>query len=342
MLTDPLSNEDCPDTYFTAGYGRASALTRGGEWHCLRWQDEIVLPYVVNAVDGAVFDAASPYGYSGIHVAPTCDAQDLARFWKETKEEWRDRRIVAMFFRFSPLDPGSLRAAAALDDVVLTRRGDTIAIPVDQGPEVMWRELKSSCRYMIRKAGKAGLTARVRAARPADLAPDAPFRTLYARTMKRVGGADAYLFGDDYYRALSHGLGDGLAIAEVIEPGERVVAASLLFVHRDRVHYHLAGSDAEAAAGANNVLVWTILSWAAQNGRRWVHLGGGVRPGDSLFWFKESFGGCRVEFWTGATVLDQAAYDRLVQEHAVVTGTAAEQLNASGFFPAYRFGRGLV
>ncbi len=342
LLTSCLPDEQCPDTYFSRGYGEASAITRGGRWHCLRWHHEIALPYVVNAVSGTLFDAASPYGYSGIHVAPGCGVDDLTWFWKQAKQEWHDRGIVAMFFRFSPLDMASLQAVAELDDVVLTRRGDTVAVPVGQSPEALWGNLKSSCRYMVRKALKAAMTARIRPARARDLQAGAPFRKLYERTMKRVGSAEAYLFGDDYYVALARGLGDGLAIAEVENVDGCVVAAALVFLHRDRVHYHLAGSDSAAAPGASNLLLWTILSWAANHGYQWVHLGGGVRPDDSLFWFKESFGGYRKQFWTGATVLNPSAYRRLVREHAADTGITPQQLADSGFFPAYRFGKGLV
>ncbi|GAA4465194.1 GNAT family N-acetyltransferase [Phytohabitans houttuyneae] len=343
MLSGELPDADCPDTYFTAGYGRASATARGGDWHCLRWRDELLLPYVVNAVHDGLYDAASPYGYSGIHVAPGRGGGDLARFWKQVKEEWRDRRIVAMFFRFSPLDLDSLHAVAALDDIVLTRRGDTIAVKVDEGLDALWDGLRSSCRRQVGKARRAGLTARARPAVPHDVMPGAPFRTLYEQTMRRVGSAAAYLFDDDYYQALVAGLGAGLVIVEVADADGRIVAASLVFAHRDRVHYHLAGSDGTSAAlGCNNLLLWTILSWAAESDRGWVHFGGGLRPDDSLFRFKETFGGCRKQFWTGAAVLDPVAYDRLVRERAAAAGSTATQLKDSGYFPAYRFGVGLV
>lgn len=343
LLTAGLPDAGCPDTYFTAGYGRASAIARGGDWHCLRWRDEILLPYVVNTVHDGLHDAASPYGYSGIHVAASRDIGDLERFWKQVKEHWLDRRIVAMFFRFSPFDMASLQAVAALDDIALTRRGDTVAVKVDDGLDVLWNDLKSSCRRQIGKARRAGMTARARPALPADVEPGAPFRTLYEQTMKRNGSADGYLFADDYYRTLVNGLGAGLVIVEVEAADGRVVAASLVFAHRDRVHYHLAGSDGiSAALGCNNLLLWTILSWAAGSGHRWVHLGGGLRPDDSLFRFKETFGGRRKQFWTGAVVLNPVAYARLVREHATITGSTAARLTESGYFPAYRFGKGLV
>lgn len=343
LLTAALPDADCPDIYFTAGYGEASAIARGGDWHCLRWQDEIVLPYVVNTVHAGTHDAASPYGYSGIHVAAPRGGEDLARFWKQVKEHWLDRRIVAMFFRFSPFDLESLHAVASLDDIVLTRRGDTIAVRVDIGPDAMWNNLRSSCRRQIGKARRAGLTAEVRAALPADVEAGAPFRILYEQTMRRVGSADGYLFSDDYYLRLVHGLGEGLAIVEVKDPDGQVVAASLIFAHRDRVHYHLAGSDGVSSAlGCNNLLLWTILSWAADRGCRWVHFGGGLRPDDSLFRFKESFGGCRKQFWTGAAVVDPAVYERLLRQHAAATRSTAAHLKESGYFPAYRLGKGLV
>jgi hypothetical protein len=73
-----------------------------------------------------------------------------------------------------------------------------------------------------------------------------------------------------------------------------------------------------------------------------VHLGGGLRAEDNLFRFKRSFGGRRTQFWTGAVVVDERAYDRLVERRAVVCGRSPGELMGTGYFPAYRVGRELI
>ncbi|MEH1015172.1 GNAT family N-acetyltransferase [Micromonospora sp. CPCC 206060] len=337
---DPLDAE-CPDVYFTAGYGRATAAAQGGVWHRVDRTDLIMLPYVQRDVDGQAVDAISPYGYSGVYVHPDCSPTDLDRFWAAVVPHWRAQGLVSLFVRFSPLDPDSVRAVRGLDTVRLSRLSDTIAVGLDQGPAAVWDAMAGRSRTAVRKARNTGLTATVRPVGPSDLVPGAPFRRLYEQTMSRLDSSPFYFFPDAYYRQLATGLGKDLLMAEVRDPTGMVVAASLVMRHRDRAHYHLAGSDPQAARdGANNLLVWTILEWAAESGCVVVHLGGGVRADDGLFRFKESFGGRRSEWWSGAVVIDPDRYRSLVAARARELGRPVDDLAAVGYFPAYRFGRG--
>jgi hypothetical protein len=337
-----LADELCPDVYFTEGYGTAAALLRGGQWRSVRMDDRILVPYVVTRLDNGLSDAISPFGFSGVYVAPHCPAEDLATFWADARQRWRAQGIVSMYFRFSPLDPRSTNAVRALDGLSLAQRNETITIHLGNGLDAVWDQLKSSCRSRIRKAERVGLSASVREATAEDLLGTSPFRSLYAQTMYRVGAPD-FIFADAYYTALLDGVGANLLLAQVREPDTGVVAAALLLTHRERVHYHLAGSDLSAGSGcANNLLIWAILRWAAENGRSTMHFGGGVRPGDSLFRFKSTFGGTRTPVWHGSAVVDKTAYDALVRQHAANLRISAHELRGRGYFPAYRYGAGLV
>ncbi|MFK3980862.1 GNAT family N-acetyltransferase [Micromonospora sp. NPDC050397] len=339
----PLVDPYCPDVYHTSGYGTAAASTEPGTWQLAYVADRILLPYVVRRLDdgtGAA-DAVSPYGYSGIHVDPATAPGELARFWDRAVAHWRDQGLVTLFLRFSPLDPASVAAVRQLGTVELTRRADTITVPVNQGGTAIWAGMEGRSRTAVRKARNAGLEGGIRAADLDDLVAGSPFRELYEQTMNRVGSAPGYHFPDGYYRRLRDGLGKALLIAEVRDPAGTVVASSLVLHHRDRVHYHLAGSDQRAVRdGANNLLLWTILDWAARSGASVVHLGGGVRADDGLFQFKRSFGGIRTPFWTGAVVLDDARYASLLAAHARTLGRTVDELRDSGYFPGYRLGRG--
>ncbi|ATO13943.1 hypothetical protein CO540_08955 [Micromonospora sp. WMMA2032] len=328
-----------PDVYFTSGYGQAAAAAEGGVWRSLHIADgDLVVPHVLRQVDPALSDAVSPYGYSGLHLAPHVPAAELPRLWAAAAAHWRASGVVSLFLRFSPWDLAAVEAARAVDDVVLTRRADTVLVAVDGGPTAIWEAMAGRSRTAVRKAERVGLTATVRATGREDLAPGSAFRRLYEQTMIRVGSTPEYLFPEAYYRLLADGLGKSLLLAEVRDGSGRVVAAALVMRHRERAHYHLAGSDPAAARdGANNLLLWTILQWAAEHGCVAVHLGGGVRPDDGLFRFKSSFGGERVPFWTGAVVLLQARYDELLARHAAAHGRPTDVLRQSGFFPGYRW-----
>ncbi|MFI5892312.1 GNAT family N-acetyltransferase [Actinoplanes sp. NPDC051513] len=327
-----LYDANCPDVYFTAGYGRADASTQHGRWEALHYEDRLLLPYVVTEIDDGYLDAASPYGYAGIHVAPGTTEHDLARFWRLVQERWRDMGLVAMFFRFSPFEP-----LVALEGVRTTRSGDTVTVPIDGDADALWDNMEGRSRTAVRKACRLGYTATVRPARATDLHSGSPFRTLYEQTMRRVGSRAEYIFGDVYYAKLLHGLGPSLLIAQVFNEAGSVCASALVLRHRDRVHYHLAGSDSEAArCGVNNLLLWTVMHWGVRTGARLLHLGGGLQADDNLFKFKRSFGGRRTQFWTGAVVVDERAYDELVERRAVKCGRPPSELIGAGYFPAYR------
>ncbi len=332
-----MLDADCPDVYFTSAYGTATASVDSATWQVAHEHDRLIVPYLSRPVGESDHDASTPYGYAGVHVDPGCSPADLAQFWNRLVEHWRQTRTVAVFLRFSPLDPTSVQAVRALGRVDLVQRQDTITVPVSPGPDEVWDGMEGRSRTAIRKARSVGLTATVRPADLADLMVGSPFRRLYESTMLRLGSQPWYLFPDDYYRRLAAGLNKALSIAEVRDADGMVAASALVMRHRDRAHYHLAGSDHSAGRlGANNLLVWTILCWAAEQGCRLVHLGGGVRPDDGLFRFKRSFGGSRTPFWTGSTVVDPERYSALVTARARQLGVSAHKLLSAGFFPAYR------
>lgn len=327
-----------PSVYFGRGYGEAAALPDGGRWTTLStpdgsWQLPVVL---VPAPYGSGWEARSPYGYTGIHVDPALDAADAHRLWRESVDQLRAWGVVAVFLRFSPLDPASATRAAALDGLRVRHVADTILVPTTDEQSI-WSGLRGRARTAIRKATSSGMTAELRPATADDVSPGSAFRRLYERTMARVDAADLYYFEDDYYRALLDGLGEDLLVCTVVDADGEPAAASLVMADRDGLHYHLSGSTPDGArAGANNLLIWRILVGAADRGLRHVHLGGGVSKGDSLFRFKESFGGASAPFHIGSAVIDPAEYRRLVEQRAAERGVPVSALEASGYFPAFR------
>jgi hypothetical protein len=338
-----LPDDQCPDVYFTRGYGEAAASAAGGVWEAVHCENHIIVPYVVRRIDDRYVDATSPYGYSGIYVEPGCSPVDLRQFWRLATDHWRDQGMVAMFLRFPPFDEHSVRAAASLTGITVTHRSDTITVPVDRRRDGVWDGMEGRSRTAIRKATKAGLSAELCVADAADVSPGSPFRRLYESTMARVGSGPGYVFPDVYYERLQSALGPSLRIAAVRLPDGEVVSTALVLVHRGLVHYHLAGSTvAGARLGANNLLLWTILGWAADTGRDLVHLGGGLGREDNLFRFKRSFGGRRTPFSTGTVTTDPAAYRVLVARRAAQLGVTPDELERHGYFPAYRFGSDVV
>lgn len=321
-----------PDIYFTPAYGGVDASEANATWVLLEMFDGgWLIPLAVRSLANGLKDATSPYGYSGVYAAETLSDRDLVTAWRETTRALSDLRVVSVFLRHSPLVEQAPRTASQVSVVE-----DHPTTAVDVGPdERMWERMEGRSRTAVRKALKAGYTNVVRAVAGEDLVEGSPFRTLYESTMARREAAPSYTFSDGYYTKLRAALGPNLAISEVISPEGTTHAAALLMRHGRFLHYHLSGSQVEAARlGVNNLLLWGALKYAGTIGVTQFHLGGGVRGEDALFKFKRAFGGRRFTYSATGLVVDEAAYDDLVGRSR---GSAAPKVD-SRHFPAYRAG----
>ena len=323
--------------YQTSAYGVAAAASAGAEWDVVgdeggRWR----LPVCLSELPDGFIDAASPYGYPGIHVAEGMTERDVADAWEQSCGLLADRGVVAAFLRFAPYREGKEHWHHSLDGLRTLALSTTIAVPTST-ETAMWERMQGRARTAVRKAERAGLTADVTAADLSIACEDSSFRRVYDATMDRVNAAAQHRHNSDYYGRLVRGLSEQLQVASVRDEDGHVVASCLLLVDRDGVHYHLSGSIKESARlGANNLMLWAVLKWAASRGHSMLHLGGGTRPDDELFRFKSSFGGVPLPFYVGHMILRPGDYELLVSKRAEELGASAEMLKRSSFFPAYR------
>ena len=337
-----------PDVYYAPGYGAVCEVSDGGRWEvAVGAGGRILFPYLLRPVapelcDGTtLFDAASPYGIAGTWVDPDVPRSEVVAFRRALREAQARRGVVAEFQRLGGLVPGreALRDALAEVDpsAEVAPFSETIELALADGYDAYWTGAVGRHRTSVRKARKTGYRWTEGPATAEDLAPGSAFRALYEGTMRAVEARPYYLFEDRYYSLLGEALGDDLRLARVLDPDGRYMAAALFMKWGDRLHYHLAGSDRMGArAGANNLLLDGMIAWACERGVVSLHLGGGVKPGDSLFKFKAQFGGRRVAFWLLKAIHDPTRYASLVARRAAQTGRPASELAASGYFPAYR------
>jgi hypothetical protein len=325
-----------PDIYFTAGYGRAARITEGGQWVLLEglegaWQ----LPLIVRTLADGTKDAISPH-FSGVYASPSLSTTQIQEAWHASKACLRELGIVSVLLRESPLVP---QAPHLPEQKSIVSGHPTIVLePADT--ETAWSDLAGTCRTRIRKALKNGYTGDVRQASAQDLAQGSDYRRLYEQTMSRLEAAPVYFFGDDYYRELLDGLGTKLLLAEVRNSDGVPVSTALLMRHEDLLHYHLTGSSREdVRMGTNNLMIWTGTKFAAEQGLRGFHLGGGQDQRDSLFRFKHTFGGRELEYGISGLIVDHEVYRAHVESRAKECETTSDALLASNFFPAYRGGK---
>lgn len=318
----------------TRAYGVADA--GDDSWTCHASPDgQWRLPLVVSAAGTP--HAASPYGYSGVHVAPGLQPSQVRELWHDAAADLRGRGVASVFLRLSPLDLASTSRLTGLPGLHLRHVSDTVLVDSRDLDEA-WAEVASSCRRQVRKAERRGLTATVDPVATFTAGDGAAFRHLYDDTMRRLGAHASYFRDDRYYERLGSLGPDRLKLCSVRDDSGAMVAAALLLVDRDAVHYHYAGSDADAGRphGATNLLIWSIVRWAHEQGIPGVHLGGGRGRDDSLLRFKRSFGGALRPFVVGTSVLDAHAYALGVHDRARELGVRAEALLGSDFFPAHR------
>ncbi len=325
-----------PDIYFTPGYGQAASVTEGGQWVLLEgldgaWQ----LPLIVRTLVDGTKDAITPH-FSGVYASPSLSAVQIQEAWQATYAGLRELGIVSVLLRESPLVP---QAPHLPEQKSIVSGHPTIVLePADS--EKAWSDMAGTCRTRIRKALKNGYTGDVRQASAQDLAQGSDFRRLYEQTMSRLEAAPVYFFSDDYYLELLEGLGAKLLLAEVRDPEGVPVSTALLMRHEDLLHYHLTGSSREdVGMGTNNLMIWTGTKFAAEQGLRQFHLGGGQDQRDSLFRFKHTFGGRELEYGISGLIIDEGAYRAHVESRAEECGTTSDALLAAKFFPAYRGGK---
>lgn len=316
---------DVPDVYYSPDYARSARHIDGGKWEvAVAGGGDLLFPYVKRQVPGHpdLYDLVSPYGYSTV-LGPGAAARRA--FVHAFREASRERGLVAEFLRGHPFDLADPEADGLMVDSY--RSHATYAVDLRAaGLDDYWETCEGRHRTAVRKAERRGVEVVQRP--PASLEDqDSGFRRIYRETMERVGSAGRLKVGDEYFRQLNAGLGDGVLLLEACHDGEPV-AASIFLRWGERLHYHLSGSVPEGMrSGATNLILDRAVRELLPPGGR-LHLGGGVTPGDGLDRFKRSVGNARTHVHLCRTVVDKGRYDALVQEAGVASET--------DYFPAYR------
>ena len=253
---------------------------------------------------GTVYDLETPYGYGGPLSDGLIPEEDQQRFQTEMAEFCRVENIISQFVRFHPLLGNESLMPLAFETRYMR---DTIFI--DTSCEALINQnMDSKSRNMVRKAAKNGVTIEQK-----DISEYEDFLSMYEETMLRDQAEDYYFFKREYFesqRELNHNATIFYAIREEIP-----IAGAIIYYNNRFAHYHLAGTQTEYRQYApSNLLLYEVACWAARNGIRQFHLGGGMAPEDSLFGFKKQFNkNGRLPFVIGRTVFNRERYQSLLK-----------------------------
>lgn len=314
-LWDVMCKKVGGGVYYTAGYHAAyEDCDRMAEAFVYRdGNDTLFHPYMRrpvrevagSPVENGLYDIETVYGYTG-PLSTSDDAAFIGAAWKAFGQHCRQTGIVAEFVRFD-----SFRRNHALFQGIAEIVDDrpTVAIPLHTAANAMWDSYPPVQRNRLRKGQARGLI--YERLVPGDSVPI--FARLYEETMQRVGAADWYFFGDDYFHRLFSELGHRVSLRAVRDGDE--LAAMAVFLHDDDIlHYHLGASSQVALEHApNNWLFHNAALEGAAHRQKWLHLGGGrtTARDDNLLRFKRTFSGDERMFRTGRRVHMAEAYEDL-------------------------------
>jgi len=320
------------DTYWLSGYVKAFFIHGDGTPLLVYYQDEDVrginvvmkrdiseAPLFCGKLEtGRYFDFSSPYGYGG-WITEGNKTESLFAVY----DTWcKKNGIVSEFVRFHPLIENHKVCESYYDVLSL---GKTVTMDLSS-PEIIWNNLTSKNRNMIRKAKKNGVT--VYRGRSPEIFKE--FREIYNRTMDRDHAEQYYYFGQAFYDSILNDLPRNAQIFYAVY-AEKTVAASIMLSANGYMNYHLSGSLKEYAVLApTNMILYEAALWGCANGYRTLYLGGGVGSGeDSLYKFKKAFDrqdDDRV-FHIGRKIFVEETYGELLKMHGSTD---------SSYFPKYR------
>ena len=319
------------DVYYLSGYVKAFHIHGDGEPFLLYYEEGGLRAIYVymrrpTAIKG-VFDSVTPYGYGGVLFEGDASESNLRAFWKEYLDIMEQEHIADNFVRYHPV----LRNAVPMKPISnVIDLGKTIAMDL-ASPELIWENIHSKNRNMIRKAEKNGII--IEHGQGMDLFDK--FIEIYNATMDKDNAEEYYYFGDKFYESIHNDLHDNYEMFYAVLNGE-IIAMSIMLFGNKQMHYHLSGSMIEYRNLApSNLLLYKAALWGSEQGYKAFHLGGGVGSGeDSLYKFKAAFNKMSdYQFSIGKQIFDQKQYDELVRNRI-----ESDQYfdMSSHYFPLYR------
>ena len=320
------------DAYWLSGYVKAFQIHGDGEPLLFFYEDSDVRginvamkrdiandPNFSGLINkGEYYDFATPYGYGGWII----EGDNTENLFENYASWLKKNKIISEFVRFHPMLQNQDRCS---DFYEIIQLGEVVHMDLSS-PELIWKNIISKNRNMIRKATKNDI--RIYNGRFPQIYDK--FRKIYNATMDKDDADDYYYFKEEFYASV---LNDLPYNAQVFwaEKDNVVIAASIMLATNNMMNYHLSGSlKAYSSLAPTNLLLYEAALWGNANGYKTLYLGGGVGSGeDSLLKFKRAFYKEPLNhFYIGKAIYDNEKYEELLQ--------LREDIDNQNFFPKYR------
>lgn len=282
-------------------------------------------PNLVNQIPvDTYYDFTTPYGYGGFQVEGTQTKENIETLNRIYYEYCLKHSIVCEFVRFHPV----LENAKLLTEMYeVIELGKTILMDLSD-QELIWKNITSKNRNVIRKAQKSGV--KIYWGRNRELFKD--FIQIYNQTMDKDQAEDYYYFKVDFYESILNDLKDNSLIFYA-QLEDEIIAMSIVMFCNQQMQYHLSASkQAYLKYAPTNLLLYEVACWGAENGFKTLHLGGGLGcKEDNLYKFKSAFNRhSEAEFSIGKKVFDKEAYMEFVEM------SQKSEDKEDDYFPKYR------
>lgn len=297
------------DVYFREAYYKLQEVNGAGEGQLFVYKEEeniAIYPFVLNEIKGyeldeQYYDIETAYGYGG-PLINCIDSGFNKRFESSFIDYCKSTNIIAEFIRFHPLLKNEM---IFKENINVINNRNTVYIDLNKSIDDIWgNDIISKNRNVIRKAKKFGLTVNF----DNDMNT---FKEIYMKTMDKVSAQGYYYFNEAYYKALNNV--NNVCINVKFE--NKTVASGIFMMGDEIFHYHLSGSLREYLKYApNNLMLWSAIQYAKDNGFSKFHLGGGLSNSvqDNLYKFKKSFGKDVTDFYIGTRIHNSRIYDYLI------------------------------
>ena len=179
--------------------------------------------------ENTYFDFSSPYGYGGWIIEGECYSNLF-----EDYEGWCvNNNIISEFTRFHPLLENYKKCSGNYEVIPL---GNTIAMNI-VSPDIIWNNITSKNRNMIRKAKKNGVV--VYSGRYPEIFQT--FRNIYNSTMDKDNAEKYYYFSSNFYQSILNDLPQNAQVFYAVYENN-IIAASIILAANGKLNYHLSGS----------------------------------------------------------------------------------------------------
>lgn len=272
------------------------------------------------------YDIETPYGYGGPLFQGRVSNESINRFFEKIKAYCIEKKIVSIFYRYHPLNvnPNVFR-----DNIEIKYCRKSIYMDVSS-EEVIWKNIDTKNRNMIRKAQKNGV--KITCDKGEHLTD---FINIYNETMDRNQASDFYYFKKEYYDYMIEKMREHLQFFYALYE-EKIVSASIILYDGEQMHYHLSGTRTKyRQLASTNLLLYEAALWGSRNKKKTFHLGGGVKDDDGLYRFKKQFNkNDELYMYIGRSIFLPEKYKELMQIRKKVDLKFDDNNN---FFIQYRY-----